>query len=672
MKLPQYHSEVNIPARAPSARGDLASVRVAYSGLDNLLTNVSRFAEVVDRDAERRAAQEAAHAEAETRTTWVSRFSDMKRDAGDGAPDFQASFLQAFDDDIEARVAKVSPRAQPLLRQRLATEKAGWAARAEAFEEVARADKAKRDLQGTLNEGANQVRIDPNQFAAARGTAIGAIRASGLDANTQAQMIADYDAQLASASYEGEIERNPENAHRMLAAGEFRRALKPNQWDSISDKVTARLEQKRNAEAAEVAALTNDHLLSIEQTGRGIPGLSDRAKALKPERYAEFAAAESRARQVHGALGGMELAAPDRLAATVERFKPVTGSTDYAVQAQTYQALQQRAAQILKARADDPAGFVAMRDPDVKAAAEAARTDPALLPVFVDKSLAAQASLGIPESDRRSLPAAHAKQIVQDIVAADPERGLDTLQGLAAQYGKHWPRVAREMIAEKLPDEMILAATLTAPQDAVASVKFMQAVKVGKAKLEQAVAGPDKTAIAEGLRSELAEWRETEAARAGATRNIAIMHEGATLYALAEVNAGRSASEAARTAAKALVLDRVDIVNSAGFKIAAPKGTGELVQATGNSIREALTAEQLATPAARRNETLTDQQRREVYLKAARRGTWVLDDTGEGAVLLDEITQPVRLASGELVRFRFADMDPKIVSARPAPAMVMP
>ena len=73
--------------------------------------------------------------------------------------------------------------------------------------------------------------------------------------------------------------------------------------------------------------------------------------------------------------------------AAIEKLKPVAGSATYAADAQLYDQVKARAAQMMRRRDDSPAAY-AMTEPSVAEAYDAAAKDPALLPAAIGKSLA--------------------------------------------------------------------------------------------------------------------------------------------------------------------------------------------------------------------------------------------------------------------------------------------
>ncbi len=316
--------------------------------------------------------------------------------------------------------------------------------------------------------------------------------------------------------------------------------------------------------------------------------------------------------------------------------------------------MQRQADALLKARTDDPAGY-AMRDPAVAAAAHAAQQDPGQGPVYIDKSLAAQAALGIPESDRRSLPKETARRMVGAIAgAADPQQAADLIEHTAKQYGPRWAGVYADLVREKLPDEYATLAMLDGPQDGPVRNDLVQAMK-SKKGFEDTLPAATRTEIDKAVQGELDDWARAETARGGTNRNVAAVTRSAQYLAYRYAEGGASSSSAARQAAGGMVLDRYDVIATDRVRLYAPKGMGDQVELNAGKMLGSITADMLPVPAARPGETLTEAQRQAAYLKAVQQGHWVLNAGGDGALLLDKIGQPV-FTSGNRVGFKFADM----------------
>ncbi len=389
----------------------------------------------------------------------------------------------------------------------------------------------------------------------------------------------------------------------------------------------------------------------------------ERAKAiLPPEDLAAFQGREKLALDTYRTTEGVRFAGPEEVAAQVEKLRPESGAEDYVQKARTYSAVASYADSIVKARTQDPAGY-ALQEPSVRQAFNAATKDATYLPSYIEKSLALQQQMGIPEQDRKILPAGQAKSEVNRIAAMDPEKAADSMLGLQTQYGRYWPQVYGELVKAKLPPEYSVLGTLDSPADSVARKDLAQSMKAGTKALISGFPEGDKKAIDDGLDAALNNWARAELARGQTETNVLAMRQSAALLAYGYAARGASTTEAAKRAADSLVNGRYDILSSTGFNLYVPKGMGSKVEDTAGRILQNLKPEDMPDIGSSDPNTNPDQRRRD-YLQAAQRGLWVLNERGDGAFLINSLGQPVehvmpKNVSGPPSRleFHFDDMD---------------
>lgn len=97
------------------------------------------------------------------------------------------------------------------------------------------------------------------------------------------------------------------------------------------------------------------------------------------------------------------------IAATVESYMPSSNGQNAAIEQERFNTVQQAATEILKARADDPAGYVMSAYPSVASAWENMGDDWSSIPAYLDMMETAQSQLGMEGSDL--LPDAFAQQV---------------------------------------------------------------------------------------------------------------------------------------------------------------------------------------------------------------------------------------------------------------------
>ena len=451
---------------------------------------------------------------------------------------------------------------------------------------------------------------------------------------------------------------SPKDAQASLDGMREAGQISEPQWSARTIKLRSRDESKaREGLANDV----RDHLASLETTGQGVANVPERAmRGLNDAEKKDFLDSERLARDVHATSQTLTFATPAETAAVLEGLRPKPGAEGFASKQHAYESLSRRAAQIQKARADDIAGY-ALGKPEVRAAFEAAQKDPNQSQAYAQATLKAQAGMGVPEAERRILPEAAARNIVTELSSPmGAERAADTIEGLSRSYGPHFGQVYRDLVKEKLSPEFITLAMLDGPRDAVVRKQLGEAVKVGRKTLADNLNPPDKKAIDETIQSEMQRWAKVELSRSGTDGNVQAVRNAAELLAYQNAARGQSPSDAAKAAVSAIVSDRYDILDGPNFAMYAPKGAGDLVESWGQKTLAELKADDLRVPQARPGETLTDVQRQAAYLKAVKRGRWVLDETGDGAVLVDQVGQPVFSNAG-LIRFKFRDMRAEVM-----------
>lgn len=447
---------------------------------------------------------------------------------------------------------------------------------------------------------------------------------------------------LIQASINGALDANDfSTARNILGKQDYAAFLDARDRDILTNKIDAAEDLLRRKSASEIAGMADDHFASVATTGQGIPGFMAKASAaLTPEQFAEFQRKENVSRETFNFTDTAKFASPEDIRAKVDAFRPEPGTVGYADRLRAYEAVQRSANDILKQRAADPAGY-AMKMPDV-AQAWAEATDPngqKTLNDYAVKTIAAQDAMGIPISQQRVMPEATAKTLATDLSIPDrAEQSADQILSLSRGYGKSWNMAYRDLVAAGLSPEMSVLATLDTDADIIARKDLASALKAGKKGLSDIVPDADRKTIVSGVESALMPWAKAELGRGATDRNVQAMKSAAETLAMHYASRGQEASQASESAINAL-LGRYEILDTPSFNMYVPTGKADDVEATGRRIMDSLRPNMLPDPGGQ--EFLTPEQRKEAYLRAVKNGTWVLDETGTSAVLLDEIGQPV-------------------------------
>ncbi len=647
MKIPVYRSQIEVPdATRGLSRLDTRALTAPGAGLVNLGAAAMDAAEIIRRSDEHAAAQEAGRAAAAARSDWLTRADKMRGEAEEGAPEFTDRVMEEFDRDKQQRLEAASPLARPYLESALSKIRFGLKKDSMSFESGARLKKQLRDLDTTLNTETNSVRADEMVFSDALANGIAAISASQMDANTKAQARSTFERNLARAVFQGAIERDPVDARKRLEAGEFKSILQENDFHILLNQAGARVEHLRALEAAEVKSLARDHIASIQETGEGLKGVVERAKAsFTPAAYAELLKDERFARDYHAASQGMNFAAPDAIAATVAQFKPAPGSEGYADRLRLYEGLVRRADQILKFREKDPAGY-AMTSPDMRAAFERAASDPATYERALATRIEFQKQFGSPP---KVLSEAEAKDTVARVIALPAAEQAAVGAQLMAGYGVLAPKALAELAGAGLPAGHQVLHTLAG--DPVAAAKMATALGIGHKELVKGIETEELKNVRETVAGSLRSFRrafEGADPSGGAARAFNGIVSAIEDLALIDVRAGASPSAAAEAAVDTVVGKRYHVIDTAmqwgpdAARIRAymPKwigGTAIDPDAVHRAALAKLNEKEIRAfdPEPFGDPNADDELSRERTVRTAlNSGFWTTDATGEGMVLM--------------------------------------
>lgn len=582
-------------------------------------------------------------------------------------------FMKSYDDSIKERNKailsglneKVSPDARERLSISLEAQRVSMRDAAGQVQLVATQKKSVDLLAKETNIWSAQASRDPDSLpfiledvkrkhATFAGTMTADMERDQLTKSTQAAV------QSAVSGYV-KMDRYAE-AEKLMASGQYDADLGPEAIRHIN----ADIHRGKTSARMEIREVANDHLASLSATGIGVPGLSEKAtKVLDPKDLQDFKAREATARNVFKLSGQMKFATPAEMAAGLTAIAPKPGSTRFADEQQIHAGLTRQAQQMLKARTEDPMGY-SMQAPEVAEAFKQAGENPALLPFAIQKSLALQEQMGIPSEERRVLTKSGAESEVARLNAMPPEKMAEAMQGLQKVYGKHWSAAYRELVSEKLPTEAIVLGTLDLPSDAVARKDMATAIQTGRKTLTDNLGPTVKTEVDRHLAASMEPWARTELSRGAHDANVQAMRSSAEMLAYSYASRGLTPQRAAEQAASQLALGRYDIIDQTGFSLYAPKGLGQKVSTVGTGIVQSLKPEDLMDPGG--EPKLTPAERQAQYLNRVKAGRWVLDKTGTGAMLLDDLGQPAMSAdTGKPITFGFDAMDSLITKATTAP-----
>ncbi|SFQ45803.1 hypothetical protein SAMN05216229_12310 [Geopseudomonas sagittaria] len=300
------------------------------------------------------------------------------------------------------------------------------------------------------------------------------------------------------------------------------------------------------------------------------------------------------------AIRDLATADPEQRAQLLEQFNPVAGGTasaGFQQDAKLYGVLVNAASRLGKELQGDPASYVASRSPDVQRAAQGLGSgEPAAAEAYAVATIAEQRRLGVAEP--KLLTDQQAAGIAAGFARTEDggSNAADMMQQLQAQWGKHWPSVFKQLQG-KLPGAAMVIGTGVDPQTA------STLARIAPLKTEELKAGlpsSDTKAAKDALGESMAEFRATLSGQVGGERTFATLYSEMERLSYAYMGQGKSASEAAEQAYKAVIDDRytlkgtwrapkeydADLIEAGAERVARKIDPGELSFAVPQGVSE--------------------------------------------------------------------------------------
>jgi hypothetical protein len=332
-----------------------------------------------------------------------------------------------------------------------------------------------------------------------------------------------------------------------------------------------RAEAKRNAGLIEMRQALTDQLRDITTgAAMGLP-VNVPAKAVLQTAFGEREGAQRyelavKAANLSGDIAQLQQLPTDKLVARVEGYKPTQteGSAD---QAQLYGAIASSARQIIKARVDDPAGYLVEFAPTTQAAWQAFQADDS--PQARAKYLAAvdadRERLGLPKGD--ILPDAYAKSLVEEIANPKSAESLASLmEAEAERWGDRWPDVHAQL-SKDLPD---MAAVIGSGIDRAAAVTLASTANLKDKELQALLPPSVKWGdVQADVASTFDEVRR--AFPAEGARTWQAIHDSAVRLSVSYMQAGTSRGNAIDRAYKELIGNQYEIGTVRSVPFLVPK-----------------------------------------------------------------------------------------------------
>lgn len=308
----------------------------------------------------------------------------------------------------------------------------------------------------------------------------------------------------------------------------------------------------------------------------------------------------------------------------------------------------------------DPVAYAAGA-PTVRAAQAQVDPDkPDTFQAYVNASLAQQRLLGV--QSPRILTNDQVQSITHRLSGADPAKDDvgQLLDQTANEYGSLWPQAFGELVQHgKLsPDYQTLAAMDT-PGQTMARVDFQRSLQAGTTEQLKTAAGGTATSLIDGtgvnrpIDVALEPFKRTVAMNTGGVGLYNTVRSSVQRLAYYYSSQGQDGTQALNNAVSG-VLGRYDFSGT----MRVPKGMLSNVQAATSSVTTDLKASDLAP--APGNPSLTQSQRQDIMLGAARNGSWVPNADDTGLVLMASLRNGsamlIRGSNGQPISVRFDDV----------------
>lgn len=559
--IPQY--------RQQTAQDTSTAPRPGFNSGDAMAAAGQGLGRVVDayqQKQERDAAAWGTDQLATIRSATMQDLEQRKQTAPAGAKDFTKSALEAYDQrTAEVLAAAPSPTVRQALRERFAALKDQVYSEAVTFEGHAGAVHRKEVVGQAVEKARLSVESAPDTYTAAADEVMLGAEAAGMTGQELESFRNDARLSMATASVMGRGRRDPYSTLKELNAAEPKDpAVRDLDLDAkvrlrsaMQGEISRREAEARARQAEQRDLLRGDLEDAFAQRQMGLPAVLPDRKRFVAAYGAEGAARYQAASVRWGAFdaaGEAALLPPAEAMARLDRIKGSDGQEGAADRLQAYDLATRLYADQRRQLEADPAGVLLRRDSGLRDALQAGQDDPAALPAYVAKMRGAQEALGLGDKVRL-LPDAYASQIAKEMEPNPDKPGAraEKLQALAAQWGKAWPTVVREL-APKLEG----AARVMVNMRPEAALRLDGALSQPTEKAAESLPKGEVAAINERIASELVPFANSLADNLDAESRIAEHTSAAKALALSLRLRGASAQDAAVQAVQQVIGDQYE------------------------------------------------------------------------------------------------------------------
>lgn len=492
------------PARAPGivrlaveGGGEAIAQGVAVAG-----EHLRRYGQGLVEQEKRADRARVALAYTQSEGYWQTNLEERARNLtgdGEGFTDGVKQDHEAYSATFLEEHGSRDPEVRAWLQERLADQRGRLMIRAMDIQGTRRGLYQGQAVEQTTALWADTAFRAPGDFATHLAGFEAAVDLLGLDPGIDAKLRAEGRAVVAKAAGLSLAETDPTLALQGVREGAAWAALlSPEARHGIGRTAQAELnrreaETKAAAREAEQRArldrleaahtLERDHadnlaLLQAGQPPRRPLTRDDVAAAFAAgERAEAWATIQAETRHAE-AVGSLADKSPDEIAAILEAERPDPQSPGFAAAQERFTNLQKAVAANARSLAADPAGHVLRVVPRIGELL--ATGEPEDYAQAVTASLAEQARLGVPPSERRPLPDAAVQNLARTIgEAAGPEERLALLTQFTAPLGDG---LARDRLLRDLEDEGLVEGTRFAAAaaergDRAAAVRILTALE---------------------------------------------------------------------------------------------------------------------------------------------------------------------------------------------------
>lgn len=337
-----------------------------------------------------------------------------------------------------------------------------------------------------------------------------------------------------------------------------------------------------------------------------------------------------------------------------ETFIPAkVASAGVAEQAERYNIIRQRAESLNRAKAADPASYVATYSPTIQRAYDAyaeSPDDPAAAQQYAQASIAEQARLGV--ANPQILPKAQAEAIAQSFYMK-PEEGeklAALIQTERDKWGRYWPKIVGQLMQAKMPSAAIAIARGMDPGSAA---RLAGVSSVPMAEMRKGVDRPPSE-ISDELKTNMRDFQRSLDGVVGAENTFSAMYDAAERLSYLYLRQGKGTKEATQQAYSEVLGNHYSFgeINSRKFRVPVDQDLESIEDGARAALGKTSNLKApIALGSSSSEEAASDLQR-----VIAKRGYWVTSANGERGLALFLDGAPVLRADGSVYELTWDEL----------------